>query len=368
MGPGTQNNPLLQNFQTMLQGMMGPQFARNQPATQQGGPQAHPQAGAGAGSNDGQQPGHREGDGAHNPQQQHQWQGVHQAPGIRIGYNARLYPRDANNPQPQQEPFGGLQDVLGALFQQINDASQPQAGGGNGPGAGPANPLAAILASMFNPAAAAHGDAVYTQEALDRVISQLMEQNATGNAPGPATEEAIAALPKKKVDQSMLDESTGTADCSICMDPVEIGSDVTVLPCRHWFHEQCIGAWLGEHDTCPHCRKGIMPKEGEGEGNGHGQGAVRTPGQEPANSQPSATSPWPEAAPPEGSRTNPISIGSETGSPPPPAPASVPGIQRHGSVPATEHASGSGEGHSGGGGLGSRVRGWFSGSNHSQSP
>jgi E3 ubiquitin-protein ligase RNF115/126 len=49
----------------------------------------------------------------------------------------------------------------------------------------------------------------------------------------------------------------GTAECSICMDNVEIGSDVTVLPCNHWFHGDCVIAWLKEHDTCPHCRKPI---------------------------------------------------------------------------------------------------------------
>ena len=41
----------------------------------------------------------------------------------------------------------------------------------------------------------------------------------------------------------------------------DVGDTVTVLPCSHWFHHECIRAWLGEHDTCPHCRKGIMPRD-----------------------------------------------------------------------------------------------------------
>jgi E3 ubiquitin-protein ligase RNF115/126 len=122
------------------------------------------------------------------------------------------------------------------------------------------NAFTAILASLLNPGVA--GDAVYTQEALDRVISQLMEQHTGGNAPGPAPEEDIAALPKKKVDRSMLDNKD-EGDCSVCMDTVSIGSEVTNLPCGHWFHEHCVSMWLREHNTCPICRKGITSIGGE---------------------------------------------------------------------------------------------------------
>lgn len=119
----------------------------------------------------------------------------------------------------------------------------------------PGNPFA-LLQQMMDPANAAHGDAVFSQEALDRVITQLMEQNQGSTAPGPAPDSAIKSLPKKKVEKEMLDDH-GKAECSICMDSVKLGDQVTVLPCTHWFHEVCITAWLKEHDTCPHCRKGI---------------------------------------------------------------------------------------------------------------
>jgi E3 ubiquitin-protein ligase RNF115/126 len=114
----------------------------------------------------------------------------------------------------------------------------------------------------MNPAIVQQGDAVFSQEHLDRVISQLMEQNAGSTAPPPASEAAIRSLPTRKVDESMMG-SDGKAECSICMDSVEIGQEVTVLPCDHWFHGDCITAWLKEHDTCPHCRKGITRPPGE---------------------------------------------------------------------------------------------------------
>src|SRR4051794_21961977 len=77
--------------------------------------------------------------------------------------------------------------ILGGLFHPVG---VPGHRGSPGPDDIP-NAFTAILASLLNPGVA--GDAVYTQEALDRVISQLMEQHTGGNAPGPAPEGAIAA-------------------------------------------------------------------------------------------------------------------------------------------------------------------------------
>ena len=139
-----------------------------------------------------------------------------------------------------------------------------------------------------------HGDAVYSQEALDRIISQLMEQNQS-NAPGPASAEAISSLPQKEITKEDLDETTGKADCSICMDEALIGSQVTVLPCSHWFHADCIKAWLGEHDTCPHCRQGIMPEDGP-----ENATRPREPGQTARNNRA-----WGQG---EGTREDPINV------------------------------------------------------------
>jgi len=170
--------------------------------------------------------------------------------------NGNLHPRNANDAQPQGEPFDDLQNMLGAMF-----GGHPGAGAHRGQrGAfGELGPMAGLL-DLFNPANMQHGDAVYSQEALDRIVSQLMEQNLTGNAPGPATADAIASLPTRKITEKDQG-SEGKADCSICMDEAKIGEEVTELPCHHWFHGDCVKAWLNEHDTCPHCRQGIMPKD-----------------------------------------------------------------------------------------------------------
>ncbi|KAI0996166.1 hypothetical protein K3495_g12014 [Podosphaera aphanis] len=116
--------------------------------------------------------------------------------------------------------------------------------------------LPGIFSAMFFPSNGRAGDAVYSQEAFDQIISTLMEQSPNSNAPGPASAEAIAALPKKKLDASLIGFD-GKGECSICMDEIKVGQEVVVLPCNHWFDETCIKSWLREHNTCPICRKGI---------------------------------------------------------------------------------------------------------------
>lgn len=200
-------------------------------------------------------------------------------PGTMTFSSGTLFPRDANGPQPGMMPVDNLHNVLSQLLLGMDGLGGPAGPPRGGPmampgGAAPLNPIGALFNAMFNPSAAQHGDAVYTQEALDRVISQLMEQNATGNAPGPASAEALANLPTIKVSKEMLGDN-GKASCSICMDEVQLDDEVARLPCAHWFHEQCVKAWLSEHDTCPHCRKGIGEEAEQASGASSGRSAAR---------------------------------------------------------------------------------------------
>jgi hypothetical protein len=129
----------------------------------------------------------------------------------------------------------------------------------------------AILGNAHGPGGTGRfGDVAWSQEEFDRIMSQLMEQQGS-TAPGPATQEAINSLPKKTVDKNMVGES-GKAECTICMDDVSIGDEVTELYCKHWFHTNCITSWLNEHNTCPHCRMGIEEARRKANGEGPGKG------------------------------------------------------------------------------------------------
>src|SRR5436305_9045986 len=234
---------------------------------------------------------------------------------------------------------------------------------GHGASGPPQNPLAGLLTALFNPAHAAHGDAVYTQEALDRVISTLMEQNPSSNAPGPASPEAIAALQKKRADKKILGVE-GKAECSVCMDDVKLGEEVTVLPCSHWFHGTCVSAWLSEHDTCPICRKGITNAEPYSSEPASGSASAPPQSSYPhpyaalnrSNGGMSSrnVSTGPENVAPEGSRTNPIGVPES------------PIRERHLSAGRRSSRDNGGSasrssGHGGGGGVTGWLRGRFGG-------
>ena len=186
-----------------------------------------------------------------------------------------------------------MQTMLATLQENaIHANNDPHAQHRGQPEGNPFDFLMQTLTQFRDPARAAHGDAVFTDEAMDRIISQMMEQQGSaGSAPGPATAAAIDALPKKQADKDMVG-TDGKAECSVCMDAVLLGDEVTVLPCKHWFHGECVGAWLKEHDTCPHCRQGIMPKDGPIDAN-----TPRSPGQSPRHNQ----NPWGLGSSPPGS-------------------------------------------------------------------
>ncbi|KAJ5776589.1 uncharacterized protein N7511_001600 [Penicillium nucicola] len=160
-----------------------------------------------------------------------------------------LSPRNADGPQPRAQQAINLPDLIEAIRA---DLGTPTTRATRQNRQTP-NPLA-ILSALLN--MNTNGDAVYSQEELDRVITSLIEHNGSGTAPPPASGNAIRSLPKKKVDREMMGLENN-AECSICMDSVELGTEVTVLPCDHWFHFNCIEAWLTQHDTCPHCRRSI---------------------------------------------------------------------------------------------------------------
>jgi E3 ubiquitin-protein ligase RNF115/126 len=255
----------LRDFQQMLGNLMGPGLRQGQPG--RSGPDTLFTQGPFGG-------GFRIGGGG--------GPGPHIVGGRFTYTTGRLRPRDADGAQPGAPPVDDLAQyaspstppssngrslyiisvtappdqlasIIGSIFGPPGQPGDHEARGGVPPG------LHGLLGALLNPANARSGDAVYTQEALDQIISNLMEQHPTSNAPGPASPDAIAALPKKKLDEKLLGPE-GKGECSVCMDDVHIGDEVVLLPCSHWFHEICAGAWLGEHNTCPICRKGI---EGE---------------------------------------------------------------------------------------------------------
>jgi len=101
-----------------------------------------------------------------------------------------------------------------------------------------------------------YGDYVLDNEALDQILTQLMEQSQ-GDKPVPAPDDMIESLPRGRVntDSNLLQQ-----DCAICKDSFELKQETLRLPCNHTFHDECILPWIKQSGTCPVCRFELVPQ------------------------------------------------------------------------------------------------------------
>lgn len=96
------------------------------------------------------------------------------------------------------------------------------------------------------------------QEARDRVRI-MIEQIQFGPVGSCGHDLGVAFddLPRRALEEGMFDMDGDEADCSICMNTVELGVEVLQLLCGHWFHPDCIIQWLRVSRSCPFCRQAV---------------------------------------------------------------------------------------------------------------
>lgn len=127
------------------------------------------------------------------------------------------------------------------------------------------------------------GDYVFTQEALDQIMTQIMESSS--GRPVPATEEIIVKLPREVL---MEGSPLLQKDCAVCKEQFNLHPEdhrdliIVTLPCDHPFHQDCILPWLKSSGTCPVCRYQLVPQPG---GN-PGQSSRGSPPNQPPRWQP----------------------------------------------------------------------------------
>ncbi len=92
---------------------------------------------------------------------------------------------------------------------------------------------------------------------MENIINYIMANDPNRYGNPPASKNAVEKLEKIVISESYLESlkgSGGEISCSVCKDDFEIKQDVTVLPCKHVFHDDCILTWLKERNSCPTCR------------------------------------------------------------------------------------------------------------------
>ncbi|KAL2890828.1 putative RING finger protein P32A8.03c [Ceratocystis lukuohia] len=78
-----------------------------------------------------------------------------------------------------------------------------------------------------------YGDAVYSQEGLDRVITQLMAAESRNQGIRPTAEAALAKLERQKADDAFIESHKKSLECTICLDQTKLGDDVIFMPSPH---------------------------------------------------------------------------------------------------------------------------------------
>jgi len=71
--------------------------------------------------------------------------------------------------------------------------------------------------------------------------------------------EAVRRLPASRaavegLQEVVLSEEEASHGCAVCKDCIAAGTSVLRLPCKHYFHAECIRPWLAIKNTCPVCR------------------------------------------------------------------------------------------------------------------
>nr|POE62488.1 putative e3 ubiquitin-protein ligase rhc1a [Quercus suber] len=90
---------------------------------------------------------------------------------------------------------------------------------------------------------------------INEFIEGMALLNNDWPGPPPAPSLAIEALPMVKVTSRLLDNDPS---CPICKEEFELGGEVREMPCKHFYHNDCIVPWLSIHNTCPVCRHELL--------------------------------------------------------------------------------------------------------------
>ena len=110
----------------------------------------------------------------------------------------------------------------------------------------PNNPLVQLISELIN--------SEYENQEIENILNYVMNNDENKYGSPPASKSEINKLKKYVLSEENLSKFGCENSCSVCKEDFVIGNKMMDLPCKHYFHEECLMPWLNQHDSCPICR------------------------------------------------------------------------------------------------------------------
>lgn len=94
----------------------------------------------------------------------------------------------------------------------------------------------------------------YENDEIERIVNYLLLHDENKYGSPPASKEVVKNLKEEAITKETILKIGSENICSVCKEEFQIGNFSITLPCRHYFHKDCISPWLSQHNSCPICR------------------------------------------------------------------------------------------------------------------
>ncbi|KAJ0253006.1 RING/U-box superfamily protein [Hirschfeldia incana] len=85
----------------------------------------------------------------------------------------------------------------------------------------------------------------------DEIFGRVLGNSSSTRWPETAEELPVVHLTAEELTER------GLVVCAICREKLTSHERLSELPCRHYYHKDCISSWLTTRNTCPLCRHNV---------------------------------------------------------------------------------------------------------------